>query len=594
MPTIYDPNATYWLEVPTVLSGYHETYYSIVGSQVSVRERPKVPWDQLWVVYTHNQKGCERSYYYNKVSGQTVWQIPGVLRKSGKVGAAPQWPSYRAKKEHEWDMQMVIPFPEYVAHVYDPDVTSRAVSACLRDAAQEEGIDDDMSNKGAWVLKIGVAQRGKMQTAYAWNRRSGEVAKALPQGVVPSWTAYPVVVTDSAGATWLAEYYVDGAGNKVWALPADDKEEAAGEHGDDTLPRWMCPGSAVRLAMLPTRFGRLEGICGTVEHIDAGKVRLRFPDFFGPDYHTVEAGWVAPLRPGTVATLTRMQPGQQPRDGESVTVQGFDAISQVYTVKAGGEEAFLVQSWQLKPCAPLRDLLLKQPVQELAWKKDPEQQVEFIDRSGKPHSCSVHLPFGWDAWMARRDRSPWPLLIHLHGHGCNASLLHATKKSVKSPGINFAAEHFVVVSPSCEWDWRHDPHGWVVELVESLRACQWIDADRVYLAGCSMGGMGAWMIGARRPDLFAAIAPIAAYHKPQHEAFIASRLKGLPIAVAASAVDVVCPFSEEIPLLQRLQEEGCRTLQVFLHESVTHERMWEKAFCETEFLYHWLLAHCRH
>merc|ERR1719265_3124156 len=96
-----------------------------------------------------------------------------------------------------------------------------------------------------------------------------------------------------------------------------------------------------------------------------------------------------------------------------------------------------------------------------------------------------------------------------------------------TPGLRFAAAEFVVIAPECAWSWTQVPHGWVSELVETFRACQWIDSNRIYLTGCSMGGMGTWMIGAQRPDLFAAVAPVASYHKSEYREFIAHRLASM-------------------------------------------------------------------
>lgn len=585
MPTTYSPNATYWIKVPAKLQGNDKPYYYALNGQSSFAEKPPVPWDHLWDL---NLTQAGRPYYHNQVSGQTVWEIPGVVRD--KVGL---WDIHRGSKPGEWEFEMAIPFPEYEAQLYDPDISCRAVSARLREAAQETS-DGAAAGKDMWIVKVSsFPRRGRMQTAYAWNRSSGEVTKAPPPGAMPAWTAYPTMV-DAAGITWATEYYVDHLGRTQWTLP--DLLDKAGEEAareEDMLPRWMCPGSLVRLARLPAPLRRLEGMCGTVEHIDAGKVRLRLPDFFGPDYYDVEPTWVSPLRPGTRAYLARMRPDQQHRAEERITVHDFDPLLHTYTVRAYDGEELNVHSWQLQPCYPLMDVQLKQPVKELAWRRNPEQHATFTDHAGNMHKCAVHLPLGWDRWILSKDRSPWPLLVYLHGGGGTGTMFHVTKKSVTSPGLTFAAENFVVVSPECLWDWKQDPLAWVVELVDVFRACQWIDADRIYLSGISMGGMSTWMIGAQRPDLFAAIAPIAAYHKLDLEDFIATRLARMPILVAASVADVSCPFNQEVRLYRRLLSSGCSTLQVFLHKTAGHDRMRQKAYCDTDFLYQWLLAHCK-
>ena len=53
----------------------------------------------------------------------------------------------------------------------------------------------------------------------------------------------------------------------------------------------------------------------------------------------------------------------------------------------------------------------------------------------------------------------------------------------------------------------------MAELVRVLSTATYVDPRRVYLLGLSMGGMGTWEIAADNPNLFAAIAPIAAHHK---------------------------------------------------------------------------------
>jgi poly(3-hydroxybutyrate) depolymerase len=50
---------------------------------------------------------------------------------------------------------------------------------------------------------------------------------------------------------------------------------------------------------------------------------------------------------------------------------------------------------------------------------------------------------------------------------------------------------------------------WILDLIEQARRSFSVDADRVYLAGHSMGGYGAWTLGAHHADRVAALAPAA-------------------------------------------------------------------------------------
>merc|ERR1712137_312080 len=106
---------------------------------------------------------------------------------------------------------------------------------------------------------------------------------------------------------------------------------------------------------------------------------------------------------------------------------------------------------------------------------------------------------------------------------------------MNSVGLQYAAEHFIIVSPHCDWSWKEEPKPWIMELLNAFRAAHWVDNDRVYLTGCSMGGMSTWEVAASAPEVFAAIAPVAAHHKKDRTVHIAEKLRDVPVLAIASA-----------------------------------------------------------
>jgi len=134
------------------------------------------------------------------------------------------------------------------------------------------------------------------------------------------------------------------------------------------------------------------------------------------------------------------------------------------------------------------------------------------------------------------------------------------------------------------------PKRWVTELVDVLRAAWWVDPNRIYLTGCSMGGMSTWELGAQRPDLFAAIAPVAAHHNAERTAYIAKQLRQTPIFVVHSLYDETCPSTKEEPLWNRLLQESNRWLQLNLAHDIDHCEMYERTYCDAPRLYEWLLS----
>ena len=139
----------------------------------------------------------------------------------------------------------------------------------------------------------------------------------------------------------------------------------------------------------------------------------------------------------------------------------------------------------------------------LQWRKSEQEQI-FISEDGQHHYYNLHMPFGFllrpkDGGTVHSE--PWPLLVFMQGAG-GGTLLSQSKKALQSVGIEYAASRIVIVSPKCEWTWKQTPNSWVAELARHLRACSWVDPERMYLTGCSMGGMGTWEVGASVAGVF--------------------------------------------------------------------------------------------
>ena len=225
----------------------------------------------------------------------------------------------------------------------------------------------------------------------------------------------------------------------------------------------------------------------------------------------------------------------------------------------------------------------------LQWRD--EHSCLFIDSLGQHRNFALHLPLGFDIAQTPSDAQEaarWPLLVYMHGAGGGTFFTHS-KKSLKSIGMQYAAKTFVVMTPRCEWTWRDSPSEWVVELIHALRALEWIDYRRLYLTGCSMGGMGVWELAAQKPKLFAAISPVAAHHKEEMTPLIAHRLRSLPIYAVHDNTDGTCIIAPEKALWQLLRDEGHRDLHTLVTSDVDHCKIHEHAYCITADLYHWFL-----
>ena len=200
----------------------------------------------------------------------------------------------------------------------------------------------------------------------------------------------------------------------------------------------------------------------------------------------------------------------------------------------------------------------------------------------------MHLPLTFDP--EARPMRAWPMLLYLHGFG-SCPLFSYSEQSLSSPGLQKAASDFVVLSPHCDWDWRETPGAWVNELVSEFRAARWIDKQRIYCAGFSMGGMGTWEVAAAKPEWYAAIAPVGAHHEESHRQRIAASLARTPVLAVHSPRDGVCWIELEIPLWRELRSRGCTGLQTNVVRGYRHHEVYEMAFDHSTQVYDWLLMH---
>jgi predicted peptidase len=133
-----------------------------------------------------------------------------------------------------------------------------------------------------------------------------------------------------------------------------------------------------------------------------------------------------------------------------------------------------------------------------------------------------------------------------------------------------------------------------------------VDPDRVYLTGLSMGGHGTWYLAYRRPDLFAAIAPICGWVPdfPQFKGSVpvvpmdsgpplpalARQLRGVPVWIFHGEMDRVVPVTGSREPAAALKEAGGNVRYTeFL--GLDHNS-WDATYGSTEFVT-WLFAQRR-
>jgi predicted peptidase len=156
-----------------------------------------------------------------------------------------------------------------------------------------------------------------------------------------------------------------------------------------------------------------------------------------------------------------------------------------------------------------------------------------------------------------------PLLVYLHGSGARGFDNVRQLRSV--PNVlcdGFLADAFpcAVLAPQCpeELNWSShidsdvDMVDAVLRMIDDVLKDTRLDPQRVYLAGFSMGGYGAWALAARAPGRFAAVVPIAGGGDPSW----AQQLIDAPVWAVHGAEDQVVPVGQSQSMIAAIREAG--------------------------------------
>lgn len=205
----------------------------------------------------------------------------------------------------------------------------------------------------------------------------------------------------------------------------------------------------------------------------------------------------------------------------------------------------------------------------------------------------------------------YPLVLFLHGAGERGSdnesqLVHGADLFLKEENRqNFPA---VVIFPQCpkddywanvdidrsdfplEFDFQYEKGPteamkMVMGLLDSISGKSFIDQNRVYLGGLSMGGMGTFELLARKPETFAAAIAICGAADPETAE---NYREGLPIRIFHGLQDNVVPpkFSKKMAAAIN-ENDGDASLR--LYKDANHNS-WDSAFQECDLL-EWLFSY---
>jgi predicted peptidase len=148
----------------------------------------------------------------------------------------------------------------------------------------------------------------------------------------------------------------------------------------------------------------------------------------------------------------------------------------------------------------------------------------------------------------RKAGEKLPVMLYLHGSNRrgndNQSQVGDLYENIKGFPDNW---RFIVVIPQCRKDlfWAGPMTDQALAALDQTIKEFSGDEDRLYLAGYSMGGFGAWQTAITYPDKFAAIIPVAGGVEPIGEPSERERtLLSKQVTAVASAPDVFAAYAD--------------------------------------------------
>ena len=208
---------------------------------------------------------------------------------------------------------------------------------------------------------------------------------------------------------------------------------------------------------------------------------------------------------------------------------------------------------------------------------------------------ALYLPEGYES----DPQKDWPLIVFLIGTGERGhSLSLLTKHGPLQTVLNGQSLPVIITSPMLEIspDFRSFPEGYLDDLMEEILANCRVDPERIYLTGLSMGGEATYRYALHRPELFAALAPLAAFD-PKYlpgstlEGFKPftlpwERIANIPVWAVHGAEDPVVPLFAAQQTVDALRAAGGQ-----VHFTVVDgggHNIWTDFYTDQAF-YDWLL-----
>lgn len=182
------------------------------------------------------------------------------------------------------------------------------------------------------------------------------------------------------------------------------------------------------------------------------------------------------------------------------------------------------------------------------------------------------------------ENKAYPLLLFLHGAGTRGDVNKLKGHPFFDTIMGYSDFPFVTVAPFCNGDTWFDVWEQLKAFVSELVALPYVDTERVYVMGASMGGYATWQLAMSMPETVAAIVPICGGGMYWNTA----RLKDIPVWAFHGAQDMTVRLEESQKMVDMTNKRGGNA-RLTVYPEAGHNA-WSDTFANRE-VFEWLLSH---
>lgn len=193
----------------------------------------------------------------------------------------------------------------------------------------------------------------------------------------------------------------------------------------------------------------------------------------------------------------------------------------------------------------------------------------------------IRYPDGYD------DKAKYPVIFFLHGAGSRGKDIQLLESN---PYFRIteklSAFPFITIAPLCNTNTWFDIFEKLQKLVLHCMKSEFVDIDRFYLMGASMGGYATWQLAMSMPECFSAIVPICGGGMYWN----AGRLVNVPVWAFHGEKDTTVLVDESKKMVEAVNNTGGKA-KLTIYPENGHDA-WSDTYNNLS-VYEWLLSNAK-